>query len=103
MVSVLYSLRLVNEMWNDHRSGVIETGGDLVEMAELAALIREVVNPGATIDRRPMLSNKPSIYASSDGSWDAACESLGFKAKTLLEQVRVAVALGVPEWVNLAS
>jgi hypothetical protein len=97
-VSVEDSLKLVVSLWNIGYSGVVETGGDLVEMTKLAELIREIVNPRATINRPPLLDDKPSVYASSDGSWDAACLAVGLKTMNLRDQIQAVKESGFPRW-----
>ena len=50
-------------------SGVVETGGELVEVVELADRIIRVVNPAAEITRAEQISNEPSSYCSDNRSW----------------------------------
>ncbi len=59
----------------------------MVEMQELAEQIRNVVNPAATIDRPPMRTKEPAIYASDDRSWQLACEATSSTPKGLSEQI----------------
>ncbi len=68
-------------------SGVVESGGDLVEMQDLANTVRRVVNPKAIVTREPMVSTVPQIYASDDSSWRTACARVLLKPQTLEEQV----------------
>lgn len=68
-------------------SGVIDSGGPMVEMLELAEQTRNVVNPAATIDRPPMRTAEPAIYASDDRSWQLACEATSSTPKGLPEQI----------------
>lgn len=76
-------------------SGVIDSGGELVEMGNLAERIVRVVNPSASVTRASQSSSKPSVYASDDGTWRAACTALGFLPADLESQIRAtAVGLG---------
>lgn len=75
-------------------SGVIESGGELVEMGALAARVKSIVNPSAAITRAPQEWESAAVYASDNSSWTAACERLGYSPLTLDEQIsRVAEAL----------
>jgi nucleoside-diphosphate-sugar epimerase len=76
------------------RSGVIDSGGEFIEMLELAHLIAMRVNPAAIIERVTQVSDQPSIYASDGTSWMRACHDLGFTHAALEEQVD-AVARGI--------
>ena len=68
-------------------SGIIETGGELVEMQELASIVTKVVNPGATVSR-PSLRESETTYASDNQAWVAACRHVGLVPKDLPTQVR---------------
>ena len=68
-------------------SGVVDSGGPLVEMQELAEQIRDIVEPTAVITRAELSKSSPSVYASDDQSWLAACMLAGMTPHTLPEQV----------------
>lgn len=68
-------------------SGTIDSGGELVEMSELASRVVEVVNPRAEILRDPLESSADSVYASDDTSWRAACAATGYAPASLREQI----------------
>jgi nucleoside-diphosphate-sugar epimerase len=72
----------------NHRSAIIESGGELVELADLAELIRELVNPDADIYVR---ENRGTFdednYASDNSSWTDSTQRLGLVAKTTSEQI----------------
>ena len=91
-VSVSDALALVIRLWSEGRSGVIETGGDVIEMGELADAARRTVNPAASIERAELAHDDPQIYASSDGSWDSACLQTGFHPMDLHAQIKSAAA-----------
>lgn len=69
-------------------SGVIESGGDLVEMQELAEAITAVVNPKARIIRGELRIPEPSVYASDNRTWTEACDRTGIRPLTLHQQAR---------------
>lgn len=68
-------------------SGILETGGDLVEMGELASAIVQVVNPEARINRRELVSEEPSSYHSDDVSWQRWSAAAGLQPMGLMEQI----------------
>ena len=69
-------------------TGVIETGGPLVEMGELAQIVRTVVNPSATVTRPELTTTAPSTYTSDNHTWQEACASSGVVAMDLTSQIR---------------
>jgi len=68
-------------------SGTIETGGPLVEMAELAERIIARVNPSATISRAEADGMPEQTYASDDATWQQACDRLAFVPMDLDQQI----------------
>lgn len=70
-------------------SGTVDTGGELVEMGELAQRVVSVVNPTAVIERPEVDHGRIQTYASDDASWVDACERLGYVPMDLDEQIRV--------------
>jgi nucleoside-diphosphate-sugar epimerase len=93
-VTDLLSVALLraNQGW----SGVLDSGGELVEMGELAEMVIAETNPEASIFREPLLSDVPEIYASDGVSWDQACQACAYTPLTLTEQIRE-VARKLPE------
>lgn len=75
-------------------SRTIDSGGELVEMGELAERVSRVVNPAATVVRSALSGVVPSRYASDGVSWQSACVDLGLEPANLEEQIR-AIALRV--------
>lgn len=75
-------------------SGVIESGGNLIEIRELAEIIVKRVRPDATIERVKLTSTAESIYASDNLSWMEATKKHGLEPLTLEEQVD-ATAIGL--------
>ncbi len=69
-------------------SGVIESGGELLEMGDLAAQIAALVNPSAVVSRPIFQSSPISIYASDNSSWKQSCEEVGLVPDSLERQIR---------------
>jgi nucleoside-diphosphate-sugar epimerase len=65
---------------------VIESGGPILEIGELAEEIRRTVNPRSSIYRVEGEA-RSNFYASDGKSWEAALEACGIRAKTLVEQI----------------
>lgn len=77
------------------RSGTIDSGGALVEIRELAALVADRF-PGPRPDvaaAEPV--GEPLAYASDDATWSAACARHAYRPATVAEQVD-AVQAGLP-------
>ena len=70
--------------------GLIESGGELVEMGELARRIVKRVNPAAHVDRVPLTSEDASVYASDNDSWSRAVEAIDINALSLDAQIDAA-------------
>ena len=71
---------------------VIESGGELVELADLAMLVAETLGSQASINRiSPPLGM--DSYHSDNYSWDLITKLTGFQPKSLREQIRVSAGL----------
>ena len=68
-------------------SGVIESGGELVEMGELARRVVAVVNRDAVIERPTYYPDPVSTYASDNSSWIEACNQTGLVPENLETQI----------------
>lgn len=71
---------------------VIESGGELVELAELASTVIETLGSKAVIDRK----NTPHgihSYHSDNVSWTSMSHITGFQPKSLREQIKVSAGL----------
>jgi len=69
------------------QSGIIESGGELVEVGELAQRIRSIVNRSAKIIR-PVFDPQPiTIYASDNGTWASSCEAVNYEPRNLESQI----------------
>lgn len=88
--SVTDSLAIAMNRGLAGESGILETGGDLVEMGELARTIVQVVNPQAVINRREIVTEDPSAYHSDDVSWQRWSTQAGISPMGLTEQIRAA-------------
>jgi hypothetical protein len=68
-------------------SGTIDSGGEPVEAAALAAMVSKVVRDSSVIrgDIDPLVP--ANIYMSDNHSWVQATQALGFEAGGLAEQV----------------
>lgn len=75
-------------MGTSRGGGLIESGGESLEMRELAAAVVENVSPDASITLADWTSDEPSVYASDNTSWTASCQSLGFTPTPLSRQIR---------------
>ncbi|UXA04234.1 NAD(P)-dependent oxidoreductase [Mycobacterium sp. SMC-2] len=72
----------------------IDSGGELVEMAELAARVAAVVRPGAVISRDEVDPRDPDQYHSDGQDWERHCQRWGFATAPLDRQIEI-TALGV--------
>ena len=70
-------------------SGTIDTGGELVEMGELAQRVISIVDPRAVVERPEIDERRAESYASDGVSWTQACERLGHVPMDLDQQIRV--------------
>mgnify|MGYP003607963359 FL=1 len=68
-------------------SGVVDSGGPLIELGNLAQRVVQVVNPAATITRAALTVPTPSTYASDGTSWMHACELLDYHPWPLSNQI----------------
>lgn len=78
-------------------SDTIDSGGDLVEMGELAEAVRATISPDATIHRPDVAGDAPPYY-SDNRSWSAAVAQSGLAPVPLADQIRItAQGLGRPD------
>lgn len=69
-------------------SALIESGGELIELADLAELIRDLVNPEAEVHvKKNRADRDEDYYASDNSSWTDSIRRLRFAAKTMREQI----------------
>lgn len=75
---------------------VIESGGPLVEMSDLARCVRDAIHPTAAIDRAPSTIDDPDRYHSDGVGWNAKVVRTGLDAYDLRSQIELtARGLGV--------
>lgn len=67
----------------------IDSGGELVEVAELATRIAAVVNPEAMITRGEVDPGDPDQYHSDGTDWERRCSSWGFASAPLDAQIEL--------------
>jgi nucleoside-diphosphate-sugar epimerase len=72
-----------------------DTGGRLIEIRELAELIREIVNPKANLILPSSNAGLASNYFSDGKSWDHWCQAMDFEPTPLDEQIKQ-----VAGWMN---
>lgn len=86
--SVADLLSVAVAMGASHGGGLIESGGESLEMRELAAAVVETVSPSASVVCADWTTDEPSIYASDNTSWVTSCQSVGFTPTPLSRQIR---------------
>ncbi|WP_231513338.1 NAD-dependent epimerase/dehydratase family protein [Mycobacterium paragordonae] len=67
----------------------IDSGGELVEMGELAARIAAVVRPDAVISRGEVDPSDPDRYHSDGQDWEKRCGRWGLASASLERQIEI--------------
>lgn len=81
----------------DGWTGEVDSGGELVEIGELAERVVAELRPGTQIERARLDAAQPPDHYHSDGAtWNQACQLLEHSAASLEEQIR-ATAAGIVE------
>lgn len=75
----------------------IDSGGELVEMGELAARVAAVVRPDAVISRGEVDPSDPDRYHSDGQDWQGRCRSWELASASLDRQIEI-TARGVLSW-----
>lgn len=70
-------------------AATIDSGGELVEMAELAARVAQVVRPDAVISRDEVDPRDPDRYHSDGQDWQRCCERWGLESLPLDRQIEI--------------
>lgn len=70
-------------------SATIDSGGELVELAELATRIAAVVRPDAVISREEVGPNDPDRYHSNGEDWKSRCKKWGLLSAPLEHQIEI--------------
>ncbi len=68
---------------------IINSGGELVEMAELAARIAAVVRPNAVISRDEVNPRNPDRYHSDGQDWERRCQRWDLASAPLDHQIEI--------------
>jgi nucleoside-diphosphate-sugar epimerase len=66
---------------------VVDSEGQLVEMQELAELVRTTVNPNATITMEAADGSEASLYYSRSSAWQGLSQTHGLELSSLPEQI----------------
>lgn len=69
------------------RYHMIETGGPLIELRELAQLIAREL--GGKVEWQPPAGKAPQIYASNNASWQSACAATGIQPSGIRQQIKL--------------
>jgi nucleoside-diphosphate-sugar epimerase len=67
---------------------IFDTGGELIEIGELAEVVRQEVNPKAEIVRELREGTEPDNYYSDSKVWDQLLNECQIKPASIREQVR---------------
>ncbi|OBK44998.1 NAD-dependent epimerase/dehydratase family protein [Mycobacterium kubicae] len=70
-------------------AATIDSGGELVEMADLAARIAAVVNPDAVITRNEFNSSESDHYHSDGRDWEMRCAKWDLASEPLDRQIKI--------------
>jgi nucleoside-diphosphate-sugar epimerase len=65
----------------------VSSGGELLEMGQLASAVASVVNPRAKVTRADSSGGAPNLYYPDPASWDASCIAAQFSAAPLPLQI----------------
>lgn len=79
-------LRVCGSLVLNKESKIFETGGDLVELRDLAQIVRREVNPGSRIEFATPNGGE-SRYHSDNRDWLELCGSKGIHPSSLLRQI----------------
>ena len=68
---------------------IFDTGGESIEIRELAKRVSSIINPKATITQINPSNSESNDYQSSNRDWVARCSELDFEPMTLDEQISI--------------
>lgn len=68
--------------------GILDTGGPLVELHQLAEIIKITISNDIVIEESPLLQEADDTYYSDGESWENVCEKSGLVTATLPEQIK---------------
>ena len=75
------------------RTGLCQTGGEHVEMGQLATAIVSTVNPQSVATRPNRVDVGPNSYCSGNTTWPEWCTSASLRPADLREQIDQAAAV----------
>ena len=67
---------------------VIDSGGELKEIYELALEVRNIIDPNIQVVRKPISDLNDDLYYSTNETWEIACKQLGFTPLSLQNQIK---------------
>jgi nucleoside-diphosphate-sugar epimerase len=72
---------------NSSSDGVLDTGGNLIEIHDLAAQIVKIVNPMALVTEAEYDANSEDCYLSNNLSWETSCQKSGLVPLPIADQI----------------
>jgi nucleoside-diphosphate-sugar epimerase len=87
-VSVQDALLMGLSIFREGEVSLLDTGGDLIEAQELAAIVKQVVNPSAELLLPKYASQESDNYFSDNISWLDILEKTHHKPLSLVQQVQ---------------
>lgn len=71
---------------------ILDSGGELLELNDLAEKIARCVNPQAKIIRKLIPGTVPNVYYNDNSSWSEACHETSFSPLTTEQQIALVAA-----------
>lgn len=68
--------------------GVLDTGGQLVELHQLAEIIKITISNDIAIEKAPLLQDADDAYYSDGANWENACKKSGLVTASIPEQIK---------------
>lgn len=78
---------------SETRSCVFSSGGELIEVQDLAKVVIEEINPNAKLEARKSITASPSHYYSDNEEWDLLCGELELKTLDIRQQIHLVAEL----------
>jgi nucleoside-diphosphate-sugar epimerase len=72
---------------NTQSDGILDTGGELVEIRDLAKMIKETLPMNIELAESPVTTKIEDKYFSDSVNWDAACNKSGLISTSISEQI----------------
>lgn len=80
-------LRVASALAREPGFQILDSGGELVELGQLAQMVTEIVNPKAEIHRQLRSGYPENNYYSDNSSWETACEKLHYSPRDMHRQI----------------